>query len=349
MQVTELVKMAEFLRDFLMERNLPNLYEELINAINEVAQSNNPENVAQKREALLEVHREAAKASLSPAQDKLMADYGANALLGLSAVQRIEDLFQQHQAHPQGLVNSLNELKAETDQLRERANQLVDVLQPMLDSKAIEEAELGENEGRLWLYFSEAASVNTIEQLEDASEIWKQVLHNFSRLPNANAGSGRLLQIQKHSPLEVELAASLALLTPLAFAITWVLSRVEQVIKIQQEAERLKQLKVKTEIVQSVLDNAEEQRAAIVDEAAEQIRDKYNTDGEVRNAVRQALAKVLEFIEQGGKLDIDAESDDADEADEDNPQRDLKGFIEHIREEIRLLPEPPGRDGDEDD
>ena len=83
--------------------------------------------------------------------------------------------------------------------------------------------EINENEGRLWLYFAEATSINTIEDLENAAETWKQILHHFSRMPDASADSGRILQINKLSPLELELTASIALLTPLTFGIKFVL------------------------------------------------------------------------------------------------------------------------------
>ncbi|MBN2287637.1 MAG: hypothetical protein JXI43_14410 [Tissierellales bacterium] len=338
MQVRELIELGAFLKEFIQEHNLPSLYQVLINSINQAVQNQNPENVNINYQKLIDIHMEADKRLPSPAQLKLIADYGADKLIGKTASNRLSEIFDKYRAHPQGMVNALQELLNETNQLAKRSNQLVTVLEPMIEEYNLDDEELGEKEGRLWLYFSDAASVNTIEELGKAVETWKQILHNFSRMPNTSADSGRILHIQKHSPLELEVAATLSLLVPLGYGIQFVLSKIEHVIKICQEAEKLKQLKVKTKIVKELYDDAKEQRNAIAEEAADEIKKKYKTDGEVRTAVEKALSKVIQFIEDGGKLDIDIGMTGEEGSSEDKPQMELKGFIENIRKEIKLLP-----------
>ncbi|MCW9058533.1 MAG: hypothetical protein OQL11_06660 [Gammaproteobacteria bacterium] len=340
MQVRELVELGAFLKEFIQEHGLPNLYQELVNAVNQAAQNQNPGNVTTNYNRLLQVHAEADERILSPAQSKLVVDYGADKLIGKNASQRLTSIFDKHRAHPQGMVAAITEMLNETNQLAKRSNQLVSVLEPMIQEHKLDEEELGENEGRLWLYFSEAASVTTIGDLEKAADTWKQILHNFSRMPGASADGGRILQMQKHSPLELEVAANVALLVPLGFGIQWVLSKIEHVIRICQEAEKLKQLKVKSQIIKDLYQDAKEQRKTIAEEAADEIKKKYNTDGEVRNAVKQALSKIITFIEDGGKLDIDIGDKDSEAADVegDESKIELKGFIENIRKEIKLLP-----------
>lgn len=352
MQVRELVQLGAFLREFIQENTLEQLYQQLITAVNQAAQNQNPQNVTNFYQKLLEVHAEAESRILSPAQSKLIIDYGADKLIGRNASIRIEGIFDSHRGHPQGMVQALQVMMKETTQLASRSNQLVDVLEPMIQKHELDE-DLGVNEGRLWLYFSDAASISTITELENAAETWKEILHNFSRMPNASEDEGRILQMQKHSPLEIEVAANVALLIPLGFGIQWVLSRIEQVIRIFKEAENLKHLKVKTEIVKALKDDAIEQRQKIAEEAADQIKEKYKIDGEVRNAVQQALSKVIKFIEDGGKLDIDLgepEDNEDDEDDNENENRiELKGFIESIRKDMKLLPSSiPSDEGSDD-
>ncbi len=344
MHTRELITLGLFLREVIRSQNLPNLYQELIDAVS----NQNLDDVGTCYQALIEAHRDAEKQVLSPAQKKLIKDYGAENLLGSSAVARLETIFQENRAYPPGVIEALGEMLRETINIAERAELLIKALEPLLESGTITDDELGDEEGRLWLSFDEETTVLSIEDLEKAAETWKQILHNFSRMPNASTDGGRLLQIQKHSPLELELAASIALLTPLALGIKWLLSRIEQVIHIRQEAETLKQMKVKTEIVESLYEEAEERRKTIIDEAADQIRERYETDGEVRNAVGQALAKVLEFIERGGKLDIDVQANgEQNSEDADDKISGLKGFIEDIRKDIRLLPSPPSETSEE--
>src|SRR6266571_1742180 len=152
MQVRELVDLGRFLKDFIEKHGLAAQYQQLINDVNQAAQNQNPQNVQVHLQQLRELHREAEKQILSPAQSKLLSDYGADKLLGNRALERLELIFQTHQAHPQGLVADLQALLNETNQLVARAKQLIRILEPMLGE--VDVGELGEEEGRLWLYFA---------------------------------------------------------------------------------------------------------------------------------------------------------------------------------------------------
>lgn len=347
MQVQELVTLGQFLKTFIKERNLAGVYQQLIDAVNQAAQNQNPENVQTHLVALRKLHEEVVQQVLSPAQAKLMEDYGAHELLGKAALEQLDQIFASHQAHPQGLVAALQKLLKRTNQLVSNATQLVTVLEPLLESIKDMEPELANDEGRLWLYFADAASINTINDLEVAAETWKQVLHHFSRLPGAATEGGRILQIHKRSPLELEVAANIAILAPLAYGIHWLLQRVEHVIKIRQEAERLKQMKLNTKAIELLLKEADEKRKQIADEAAEAVKEHFKSDHETRNAVKQALSKVLTFIEDGGQLDIDVGKEQKTKGDGegDESQSDIRGLIENIRKEMKTLP-PPASDND---
>lgn len=351
MQVRELIGLGSFLKTFIQEHNLPDQYQQLINAVNEASQNQNPENVRVRLNDIIRIHEEAEKKILSAAQNKLLVDYGGDKLLGKPMISRLDEIFKEHQAHPQGLTSALQQIMKETSQLAKKANQLISVLEPMLVELQIDEEEMDKNEGRLWLYFSEATSINTIEDLEKAAETWKQILHHFSRMPDASADSGRILQINKLSPLELELAANIALLTPLAFGIKWVLSRIEHVIKICQESEKLKQMKIKTKIVNDLYKEAQDQRKLIAKEGADAIESEFNTGNEARNAAEKALNKIIAFIEGGGQLDIDLGDTTPDASDspenEENSHTQLRELITSIRKDIKLLPPLPESDGKE--
>ena len=354
MQVRELVEVGRFLKTFIQEKQLANQYQQLINAVNQAAQNLNPQEVQAQLKRLKALHAEAEQRILSPAQSKLMSDYGADRLLGIQAIERLDEIFMRHQAHPQGLTEALQVMLKETNTLVKRADQLVNVLEPMLAN--LPAGEPSEEEGRLWLYFDNAMSVNTIDDLEKAAETWKQILHHFSRIPGATAVPARILQIHKYSPLELEVAASIVLLTPLAMGIQWVLSRIEHIIRICQEAEKLKQLKVKTKIIKDLYADANEQRKKITAEAADEIMTKFKTDNETRNAIEQALKKIVSFIEGGGQLDIGLGSDEPSteengkESENGSKHAEIRRLVESIRKDIKLLPAGTGRiDEDSED
>ena len=349
MQVRELVVLGRFLKSFIQEHNLPEQYQQLINAINQATQNQNPENVRVHLDRIKQIHTEAEKQILSAAQNKLLNEYGADQLLGKIAMERVNKIFIEHQAHPQGLTSDLQQLMKETKELSKKATELISVLEPMLVELQIDSDEMDENEGRLWLYFAEATSINTIEDLEKAAETWKKILHHFSRMPGASIEGGRILQINKLSPLELELAASIALLMPLAFGIKWVLSRIEQVIRICQEAEKLKEMKIKGKIVSDLYKEAQDQRKNIAKEAADEIESKFSAGNEARNAAEKALNEIISFIEGGGQLDIDlgetTHDSDVDSSDKGDSRNQLRELITSIRKNIKLLPPLPPSNG----
>ena len=184
MQIRELVTLGRFLKRIVQEKNLQNQYEQLITSINEAGQNQNPENVNINLKRLKEIHTEAENQVLSPAQSKLLEDYGAKELLGKKAIDRINDIFMQHQANPQRISSEIQQMKKKTNQLVNKANELISALEPMLVELQIDNDKVNNmDEGRLWLYFADATSINTIEELEKAAETWKQILHHFSRMP----------------------------------------------------------------------------------------------------------------------------------------------------------------------
>lgn len=353
MQVHELVEVAEFLKRFLAEKSLAQEYKNLANCVQQASNNQEPQQVDKQLEKIREIHLEADKLSLSPSKTKLMEEFGAQDLLGLTALKRIDEIFQKHRAHPQGLIQAINHLESKTQQLSKRSSSLVSSLDPLIESIGIDEDETEDGEGKLWLYFADGSSVNTIEDLEKVAEVWKQILHHFSRMPDASDEAGRILYIRKHSPLEMELAANLHLLAPLAFGIHWVLKEIKHVIIILQEAEKLKGMKIKNEIIEDLRKEADEHRKRIADHAAKKIKEKFTADSEAEAAAKKALIKIIDFVENGGRLDIDLKKEKSSDSENEEPEGEetieLKGFIEDIRKDLKLLEASeegePGEDG----
>lgn len=355
MQIHELVQLGRRLKALIEDNKLVSEYDQLISAVNQAAQNQNPHAVNVRLENLKQLLEQIEQDSLTPAQAKLMAEYGGDKLLGRRAIERLDDIFSRHKAHPQGLASAIQTLRNETSELASKATQLVRVVEPIVEEVKDEE-QLEEGEGRLWLYFADAASVDTIDDLETAAETWKQILHHFSRLPGASAVPARILQIHKYSPLELELAAHMALLAPLAVGVQWVLSRMEQVIRIRQEAEKLKQLQIKTKIVEDLYAEAEAQKQKLTAEAADEVQRQFNADNEARNAVEAALRSVVAFVTKGGQLDIDVDETD-EETEEEGATPDgkeggasrnlsIKSLMEAIHKDMKLLPGAAGEETD---
>ena len=170
MQVHELVEIAEFLKRFLTEKNLIGAYQNLHGFIQQASNNQNPQLVEKQLKKIREIHLEADKLTLSSSKIKLMEEFGARDLLGITALHRIDKIFQKHRAHPQGLMDAINHLKQQTQQLNERSTSLVSSLEPLIKSISIDQDDTESGEGKLWLYFTDGSSVNTIEDLQKVAE-----------------------------------------------------------------------------------------------------------------------------------------------------------------------------------
>lgn len=348
MQVRELLKVAQFFREYVQRRQLPQEYENLIGAVKQAGQNQAPEQVPRRLETLLRIHRDAEAEVHSPAERHLLEQYGASALLGHEAERRVLDAFEQHKANPQGIEASLRRLKDETTQLVNRVKQLTEGLEPMMNVVEPEQDLTGK--GRLWLYFAESESIETIDALQRASDDWRKILLHFARVHGETDTTARIAHIQKASPLVLELIASAKILVPLATAVSWGITEVGRLVKVRLEAEKLKQMKIKTETLQLMLDQAKAEGDTLARQGADRLQQQHNYDHDARNNVEEALRRILRFIEGGGSLDVEVKDEDAKKAGEDpaaaKAAKDIRVAIEAIRTEQKLLAAPSEENGE---
>jgi hypothetical protein len=67
MQVHELVEVGRFLNKFIQTNDLPGLYQALIDAVQQAAQNQNPQEVGKSLDNLRRLHQQAEEQVMSPA------------------------------------------------------------------------------------------------------------------------------------------------------------------------------------------------------------------------------------------------------------------------------------------
>src|SRR5262245_9344746 len=116
MQIHELVDLGKFLRDVIERQALAQRYKQLISAVSRASQNQSPQDVLIELEQLRKIHEEIDKELLGSAQSKLLSDYGADEILGRRAIERLDEIFREHGANPQGLNAALEKLRSETNE-----------------------------------------------------------------------------------------------------------------------------------------------------------------------------------------------------------------------------------------
>jgi hypothetical protein len=347
MLVSELLAAAQFLREFVEKREVAQRLQELVEAVGKAAQNQAPGAVEAALAKLEQLHADADLAEQSPATRRLIKQFGGFQVLGTGAMLRIRAIFNEHRANPPAITAALQGVMSETTALAKRAKQLIATLGPMMEE--VPDSALAADEGRLWLFFEHQVAVDSMENLRDAADEWREILHHFSRVKPGTPANARILSIQKSSPMVLELAANVALLVPILWAVDRVVATLGRVIELRKKHEELKQLKAKTAILSAIAEQVKDERAELAASTANEIQKRFGCENEARNAVQVALEKIARFIEGGGEMDIDVKDDALVEpgAATEGPRTELRTLIAHVRKEFFALPpfegEPDGK------
>jgi hypothetical protein len=344
MDVRELLSAVRYLRDLVQRNNLKGRYKALSRAVTEAGQNQNPEKVNQLLEELKQVLNNADLSTRGLADLDLLKQFGVASMVGPEAAARLDQIFRNHAANPQAIIAELQALMPPIDELSQRTDALTNALNPMLDASSPDKPTLTGELGYLWLRFDHKVAIDTMQDLPKAVDKWNTILHHFSRVIPGTDSTAKLIHIQKSNPLVLEVAATVALLGPITWGVNRVVQSLGNVVDLGKKVEELKQMKVKTSVLEGLAEQIKESRTIIASEAANEVQQQFQCDNEARNAVEVALKEVVGFLEGGGAIDIELAEDTTPKGDgekETPPAIDgqrLKTLIEGMRRDLLALP-----------
>ena len=346
MDIRDTIEAVRYLRDLLKRDNLRGRYKTLIQAVTQAGQNQNPEKAKEQFDELRDILIRADLSDRSAEEREFLADLGVENVVGPPAAKRLDQIFRNNPANHQAIVAELQKVMPDVDALNQRADALINGLTPLLDRPDIAESESqGRDEGRLWLRFDSKVSVDTMKDLENASKEWVQILHHFCRVAPGSDPRARLIHIRKRSPLIMEVATALAVLTPLTFGVNRVVGSLGRVIDLRKKYEELKQMKIKTNVLELLAAEIKQERHSIATKAADEIQAQFQCDNEARNAAETALKSVVKFIEGGGELDVKMEEQPVKDGKEAIKPgiagKTLQYLISGMRHDLLALPPHP--------
>ncbi len=308
MQVKELIGTLENTDRLFKRHNLPNQYRKLISALNQARKKPTPETTAkiiQLKERIREAHNAAEPENKTPYGRKIYEKIGASNLLGKNAMDRIDNIFQTHEADPPSVANALEELVDQTSGLMDRVRTLMDGL----TSLAEEEIHVSQNGTTMQLFFEKGASVFTIQDLEDSLEKWNRVLAAFSRLSRQPLEDSKIANIQQ-GPLTIELSIFDDVASAIGKATCEVLNVYENYLNIKKVGLEVNNLKLKNKGISQQLDKeADLLIKSTATEVTKALMIKFDWKAEtgkneVQNSVKTAVATIFDFVKDGGKIEV---------------------------------------------
>jgi hypothetical protein len=129
------------------------------------------------------------------------------------------------------------------------------------------------------------------------------------------------------------------------FGVNRVVASLGRIIDLHKKYEELKQMKIKTNLLELLAAEIKQERQGVATKAADEIQAQFQCEPEARNAVETALNSVVKFIEGGGELDVEIKEQAAKNGKEAvKPGIDgktLQALISGMRRDLLALPEHP--------
>ena len=315
MKVQNLKSLTAKLVDWLSESAAETKFQQFATQLNQALTSNqrNTPNPVQK-DALIEALRSFDNLELSYSEQRLLNSLGYRSFVGDDAIEGIKQILYDENFDPSGVNTKIAKLSSE---FKAFANDVKTLSNSMSKLPDLEKYELGEGEELLEITFLDGTSIDNIVDFQTWIDNWTMVIRNFSMLYGEAPESARVVFVQKSSPMILDIATVTAVAMAIGKAAEFVLSRIEQYLRIQKQVAEIKKLNLENDEIEAGLSSEADKYA---ERSAEEITEKIvadvkvKIDGEVRNNLQLGINNLFVFIDQGGRVDCPT----ADE--EDDPE-----------------------------
>ncbi len=336
MQITELMRLTRWFKQKVIEKKIPNFYQNLFNKMNQnaVASINQPKQPFEDdRNNLFDSLRELNLNSLTLEQVGFLEKLEIIDLLGEEGVENIEDVLYENNLDIATAAKKIGEFDNKIKNAVTTINEIDDTL-----SKSFtigEEEELPDDFVMMRVYFQEGVSINNISDFKKLGATWHEIGRGIAMAQDKTPQDFKIIGAQKGS-LIIEMALIAGIATSVSTILLQGLKVAERVIDLLKKAEELRAMKLSNKkIEQDIKKEAETEKEngiqSILDYSVEQLGLKPQQNGDKVSALKKSVTKLIEFIEKGGAVDFIEPDDELD--DEENE----KNNGNHVRSELRKL------------
>ncbi|MGA2604183.1 MAG: hypothetical protein ABSG14_08135 [Verrucomicrobiia bacterium] len=314
MRISELKRTAQFVQDTVIAPKIPALFNDLISVIGRNAQANpqhpqpqlrQQQPITEQKSALINAIKAIRPERLTLNERHLLKTFIDTDLLADTGVEKINQLFAEHNLDPMGAVNALNVIKSNYDRLASTVTDILKVLDP-IDVPQIEN-DIEEGHAILQITFKERASINSVAEWKAYTNEWWNIIRSFGLLTDTNADQAKILSIQQGS-IVIEISALYLLIKAIGSASNKILDLIERLYELRKASREIKQLDLTNKQIEKDLDKEadtfiENNLSQIAQQVIAEINKAKTTDGETNKALQISIKDLFQFLDKGGTVD----------------------------------------------
>jgi len=340
MQITELLKLTKWFKDYIIAEQIPTKYQQLFNMMNQnvkVANNQPKKPFETQRDNLFNSLRKISLNNLTLEQIKFLEQLEIKDLLGLNGISIIENVLFENNLDIATATKKIGEFSTKIAQ----ANQTITEIETtLLKSFSIdEEEEIPKDSVMMRIYFQEESSINNISDFKKLASTWYDIGRGIAMAQDKSPEDFKIIGAQKGSVI-VELAVIAGLATSISTILLAGLKVAERVIVILKKAEELKTLKLNNrKIEQEIIKEAEIEKKnginTILEAAIAELGLDKGQNGDKITSLEKSITKLVDFTQKGGAVDF-VQPDGEENAEEDNVREEILQLKENVQD-IRQL------------
>lgn len=280
--------------------NLTELVNALQNLVNQPANAQWQQTVANKRNEIAAALKRAASNDFAPAWHQIVVYIGGDGLLGLALQERIRTIIERNQITPSNALQEIREIQQALTSFKNGIDQTVAGLTIL----KIAAEELTAGEAEIGIEVPRSAVDNDLSGLEKELGEVKFILATFLELSTGHSGPITLRTISS-TDLQFYFSVIPGAAAALAYAINLIVDAYTKLVDIRKKYSELKDSGVPPEALKPLGDYANHAIEEKLDDFVLQIESKYFhvRDGHRKNELKVALkfcmTKMANRIDQG--------------------------------------------------
>lgn len=338
MQISELLKLTKWFKDFVVKEQIPKKYTQLFNVMNQNAQPNQAKQTFEtQRESLFNSLNIINLNKLTLEQIKFLEQLEISDLLGDKGVQNIEAVMFENNLDIATAAKKIGEFNTKIT----KANQTITEIETtLLKSFSIEvDDEIPDDSVMMRIYFQDESAINNIVDFKKLAATWFDIGRGISMAQNKSPEDFRIIGAQKGSVI-IELAVLTGIATSVSTILLSGLKVAERVIEILKKAEELKKLKLNNKkIEQEIIKEAELEKkngiSTILETAIVDLGLTIGQDGDKITSLEKSITKLIDFTQKGGAVDF-VQPDGSENDEEENVREEMQQLKTNVQD-IRKL------------
>ena len=346
MNTEELVGISAWIDEEIINRRIPQIYSELAGLLQNNA-NGSPQAFGTLKDQLVSELEEVDLASLSDDQRDFIEKLNLLDHIGEDGAGKLQDILYRNSLDIATASSSVAKISSEVQSGVDRSNQIKAALSGLIDVY-----EDPSDEVLIRVSFDGAASIDNIVDLKKWAGIWHDIGRGVAIAVGDTPKDIRVVGAQKGSIIVV-LATTYGIAKVVTFILLKALEVAEKSLSLRKTLLEIESLKLNNHILEEQIKiTAADERKLGLENISKELNDSIDKiDGEKVAALEKSVAKLLDFLEKGGQVDVvlplevEDEADDEDELTLSRVQaQKLRHDVHRIREleaDMRRIPHLP--------